>query len=159
MDIEDHTITEAARHGGNHSIRITKQGKMRHWVKHALDFFQDNPENEISLYTSPTDASASTLPKLISVVEIIKREYLTSLGLSSTNLTGLHQHNQLLYEEQSEAVDGDQRFVPYMKITLSIKPLSDLDETTTYQTPEKRRLSKATKARIRKKEKEKGQEA
>ncbi|KAH7922500.1 hypothetical protein BV22DRAFT_990737, partial [Leucogyrophana mollusca] len=181
------------------SIRITKQGKMRNWVKHALNFFQvwghlccdiyrlhefwqDNPGKLLTLQTSSSDVTTSALPRLISVVEIIKREYLKNLVLSTSNLSGLHQYNRLLCEERLEdhgedradalpmALEGrnqcvvdawddmmhpKQSFAPCLKITLSVKPLpGKLEKGMTYQSPEMRRLSKTAKARIRKKEKE-----
>lgn len=56
------------------------------------------------LYTSPSDVSTSTIPRLISVVEIVKREYLKG------SMTGLHQFNQLLFEDQCPVpVEGENR--------------------------------------------------
>ena len=57
--------------------------------------------------------SIMTIPKLVSVAEIIKREYLKSLPTDEAEkntLTGLHQYNELgtLPEEPSgEAVDPE----------------------------------------------------
>jgi hypothetical protein len=42
--------------------------------------------------TAPPKVSTDTIPKLISVAEIIKREYLKSCN---TRSTGLHQYNQV----------------------------------------------------------------
>lgn len=56
------------------------------------------------LYTSPSDVSTSAIPRLISVVEIVKREYLKG------SMTGLHQFNQLLFEDRCQVpVEGENR--------------------------------------------------
>ncbi|KAL4066790.1 hypothetical protein V8B97DRAFT_1948938 [Scleroderma yunnanense] len=148
------------------SIRITRHGKIRLWVKKALEFFQANPEEPLVLYSSPSDVSTSTIPRLISVVEIVKREYLKG------SATGLHQFNQLLFEDRSQVpVDGEERssalllalegsshpkqkLAPYMKVTLSAKALPDRPhERETYQSAAVRRLSKSAKARLKKRAK------
>jgi hypothetical protein len=51
--------------------------------------------------------TASTVPRLISVVEIIKREYLKKLELEhSSTLLGLHQYNEIgTLEEELRAPD------------------------------------------------------
>jgi len=167
--------TTAYTHGTDmeHTIRITRQGKLRVWVKKALDFFQAYPDKPLVLYSSPVDVTTSTIPRLVSVVEIIKREYLKGLDISAGNLFGLHQYNQLLFEQQEEnsvedgenrrdaillALDGHshvkQRIAPHMKITLSTKAIPDRHEKReTYQTPAMRRLSKAAKARMKRRAK------
>ncbi|KAG2145226.1 hypothetical protein DEU56DRAFT_789536 [Suillus clintonianus] len=153
------------------SIRITRQGKIRHWVKHGLDFFQENLDKPLTLQTSPADVTQSTIPRLISVVEILKREYLKTLDVSSGQLTGLHQYNELQWERRGEIpAEGEDRassiaralegknhpkltLTPYMKVTLCTKALEGMHEKkdVTYQTPQTRRLSKNTKARLKKK--------
>lgn len=56
------------------------------------------------LYTGASDVSTSTIPRLISVVEIVKREYLKGSTI------GLHQFNQLLFEDRSQVpVEGENR--------------------------------------------------
>lgn len=47
--------------------------------------------------------STSAIPRLISVVEIIKREYLNTSEM--TVLSGLHQYNEISYLEQGELSD------------------------------------------------------
>jgi hypothetical protein len=43
-------------------------------------------------------------------VEIIKREYLKTLDVSSGQLTGLHQYNELLWEERGGIpIEGEDR--------------------------------------------------
>ncbi|KAG1796674.1 uncharacterized protein HD556DRAFT_1359280 [Suillus plorans] len=153
------------------SIRITRQGKIRCWVKHGLDFFQENPDKPLTLHTSPADVAQSTIPRLISVVEILKREYLKTLDVSAGQLTGLHQYNVLQWEQRGEiAAEGEDRastiaralegkkhpkltLAPYMKVTLCRKALAGMHDMT-YQTPQIRRLSKTTKARVKKKAKQ-----
>ncbi|CAL1710733.1 unnamed protein product [Somion occarium] len=107
-----------------HDMRITQHGKMNAWVEFALDFLHQNPETGITLHTlpapkrqTPTEPaveqppepkdssqakpdrmppSMSTIPRLISVAEIIKREYLKTLSSDDAQegvLTGLHQYN------------------------------------------------------------------
>lgn len=156
------------------SIRITRQGKIRCWVKHGLEFFQENPDKPLTLHTSPADVAQSTIPRLISVVEILKREYLKTLDVWAGLQTGLHQYNELQWEQRGEiAAEGEDRattieralegkkhpkltLAPYMKVTLCRKALPGMHEKkeATYQTPQTRRLSKTTKARLKKKAKQ-----
>ncbi|EGN99036.1 hypothetical protein SERLA73DRAFT_181813 [Serpula lacrymans var. lacrymans S7.3] len=138
------------------TIRITRQGKIRYWVNFALEFFEKNPEDALMLYTPP---GSLVMPRLITVVEIIKREYMKILDISSS-LSGLHQYNRLGYVEDAERGDDEERLQPYMKITLSRRALpGSADQSVTYQTPAMRRLSRTTKARMRKRQKgEAGQE-
>ncbi|KAI6155340.1 hypothetical protein BKA82DRAFT_991732 [Pisolithus tinctorius] len=165
MDVEQAAIQATVPDDGadtTFSIRVTRHGKIRVWVKKALEFFQVNPETPLVLYSGPSDASASAIPKLISVVEIIKRQYLEG------HLVGLHQFNQLLFEERSQVpVEGEnrasalllalegsshpkQKLAPYMKITLCTKSVPERHgERETYQTPNVRKLSKAAKAKMR----------
>lgn len=129
MDIE--RATEPAATSGEeastpNSIRITRHGKFRDWVKKALDFFevrfaahfetlyptlaQNQPDRPLVLYSSPADVSTSTIPRLVSVVEIIKREYLKGRDVSTGDVSGLHQYNQLLFEQQGKIpVEGEER--------------------------------------------------
>ncbi|KAJ7800379.1 hypothetical protein B0H14DRAFT_3490773 [Mycena olivaceomarginata] len=126
--------------------------------------------------------TASTVPRLISVVEIIKREYLKKLELEhSSTLLGLHQYNEIgtLEEElrapeppscysacRRGAVSGDRRSAagddttkqtPFMRITLSRVELPGL-AAATYQPPVARKVSKSAKARAKRREKKKGAE-
>ena len=51
--------------------------------------------------------STTTIPRLISVVEIIKREYLKTLEITHSRvLSGLYQYNEIGYLEQYESQDG-----------------------------------------------------
>jgi hypothetical protein len=64
----------------------------------------------LTLHTSPADVAQSTIPRLISVVEILKREYLKTLNVSAGQLTGLHQYNELQWEQRGEVpVEGEDR--------------------------------------------------
>ncbi|KAG7091088.1 hypothetical protein E1B28_010143 [Marasmius oreades] len=147
-----------------HSVRITSGGKIKSWVKFALEFFEkeENSNKPLVFHTLPSTTSSSeqdpsasnppvntsnvvnTIPRLVSVVEIIKREYIKLLELKhSTRLIGLHQYNQIgiledlgIIEaspaegtedmqrqlELSMALEGKnfpkQKQTPYMKITL-----------------------------------------
>ncbi|KAI6042452.1 hypothetical protein EDC04DRAFT_2564066 [Pisolithus marmoratus] len=122
-------------HQATLSVRVTRQGKFRVWVKKALEFLQANPESPLVLYSSPSEVSASAIPKLISVVEIIKREYLKE------HLVGLHQFNQLLFEERSRVpLEGESR---------ASAVLLALEGSSKYQPPNVRKLSRAAKARMR----------
>ncbi|TFK41708.1 hypothetical protein BDQ12DRAFT_646303 [Crucibulum laeve] len=132
--------------------------------------------------TNTHSQSTSTSPKLISVVEIIKREFMKSLEAKhSSRLEGLHQYNQIGYLEELERKDGTvtvngdsgeenrarnvikalegrnhvkQKQTPYMKIILSMKELPELVQSgATYQSPSKRKLSKSARARAKKREK------
>ena len=129
MDVERVTESAAASSeeaGIPDSIRITRHGKLRVWIKKALDFFevrsiahetatrptlaQSHPDSPLVLYSAPADVSASTIARLVSVVEIIKREYLKGRDVSSGDASGLHQYNQLLFEQQGRIpVEGEDR--------------------------------------------------
>jgi len=61
------------------------------------------------LQTTPADVTQSTIPRLISVVEILKREYLKTLDISSGKATGLHQYNELLWKRGETANEGEDR--------------------------------------------------
>ncbi|TFY53647.1 hypothetical protein EVJ58_g9338 [Rhodofomes roseus] len=118
--------------------------------------------------------SMTTIPRLISVVEIVKREHLKTLdpALSQAGkLSGLHQYNEIGELEPEEPEDAlspeeerqraitlalsskrQQHKVAYMKVTLSRKELPDLVPTgATYQQPEIRALSKSARTRLKRK--------
>lgn len=149
-------------------IRITRHGKIRLWVKKALELIKAHPEEPLVLYSTPSDVSTSCIPRLISVVEIVKREYLKGLGVG----VGLQQYNQLLFEDRSQIpIDGENRpdalrlalegsscpkqnLAPFMRVTLSTRLIPERPNAReTYQTPSVRRLSKTAKARLRKRTK------
>ncbi|KAF9790273.1 hypothetical protein BJ322DRAFT_980114, partial [Thelephora terrestris] len=89
-----------------HPVRITTHGKIKTWVQFALDFLdfsQENEDRSLTLHTfpppgTPPDAkvSTATIPRLITVVEIIKREHLERLKeRRSSSLVGVHQYNEV----------------------------------------------------------------
>ncbi|KAJ7634584.1 hypothetical protein FB45DRAFT_789813 [Roridomyces roridus] len=192
-----------------HLIRISNHGKITVWVAHALDFLDKHEDIPIVLHTLPAPSksdlpsenpdaaptkpanppsfahTASTVPRLISVVEIIKREYVKKLDLEhSSILTGLHQYNEIgtleelglvapVADDQQDAetrrsqeimaaLQGKSQQVvktkqtPFMKITLSRTKLTDLDGAT-YQAPLMRKISKSAKQRARRREKKTGE--
>ncbi|KAI9570659.1 hypothetical protein HD554DRAFT_2018247 [Boletus coccyginus] len=129
-------------------------GKLRFWVKKALDFFESHPSRPLVLYSAPADVSASTIARLVSVVEIIKREYLKGRDVSTGDASGLHQYNQLLFEERGRIPS----FAPHMKITLSTKAITGSHEKReTHQAPAIRRMSRTAKARMRKRLRKQGE--
>ncbi|KZV90837.1 hypothetical protein EXIGLDRAFT_730638 [Exidia glandulosa HHB12029] len=109
--------------------------------------------------------STDSVPRLLSVVEIIQREYLESRKIGQS---GLHQYNEIgtLEDEglapATEHVDpldaalrGKNftkiRVTPFMRITLCTRPVPELvDKGSTYQgEPPVRKKSKAAKSRER----------
>jgi len=116
--------------------------------------------------------STITIPRLISVVEIIKREYLAAMNTNrSPELVGLYQYNEGEEDAEdrrkmiTEALIGTKNVriarSPYMKVTLCRKELVGMKAgRATAQAPLKRRLSKSAKERLKKrlrKEKENDQ--
>ncbi|KAF8231193.1 hypothetical protein L208DRAFT_1399323 [Tricholoma matsutake] len=118
--------------------------------------------------------ATTTITRLISVAEIIKREYVKVLqSKRSLRLEGLHQYNEIgcledlgsdrggdkdertRADEIVQALSGrnhvKQKQTPYMKITLSESPLPELvTKGATYQPPTVRKLGKSAKARAKK---------
>ncbi|KAF5384693.1 hypothetical protein D9757_006240 [Collybiopsis confluens] len=189
------------------SIRITRTGKMTHWITYALKCLEEEEKRPIIVHTLPRyskDPAGSneslerpdpsknaskiansliTTPRLISVIEIIKREYLNSLDKKrSTRVIGLHQYNEIGSLEELSPVDSpaqateeqrmekiamalegknfpQQRQSPYMKITLSVDELPQLvKKGATYQKPLRRTLSRAAKKRVKADQKKLAQE-
>lgn len=161
---------------GTHPVRITTHGKIKTWVKFALDFLDENEEGSLTFHTLPppgTPASAktsvTTIPRLITVVEIIKREHLERLkARRSSSIAGVHQYNEVSALQDlhsscvpspgvTELLSGSNVQVKktvFMKVTLSRKKLQHLvDRGATYQPPLFRTLSKSAKARARRKQK------
>lgn len=65
-------------------------------VLKTQDVSKDTNAKERSISPSTT-----TIPRLISVVEIVKREYLKTLEITHSRvLSGLHQYNEIGYLEQ-----------------------------------------------------------
>ncbi|KAG6877564.1 hypothetical protein C0993_006061 [Termitomyces sp. T159_Od127] len=174
---------------GAHMVRITDNGKIRNWVSFALEFLFleasvlcTNEDRAIVFHTLPAPTAegargpgdaprrlskaTTAVPRLLSVVEIVKREFLKSLEAKrSPRLAGLHQYNEIGCVET--AVDEDRaaeirralsgsnhvkiQRTPYMKVTLSLKTLPELAESgATYQPPTLRKLSKSAKQRMKK---------
>ncbi|KAI0297294.1 hypothetical protein B0F90DRAFT_1561900, partial [Multifurca ochricompacta] len=124
--------------------------------------------------------STATIPRLISVVEIIKREYLGAMNAKRTpDLLGLYQYNEIgsledcveekekEKEKEKEVSEADRMEMiakalagtenvmmkrsAYMKITLCRKELSNMkSREVTAQAPLKRKLSKSAKVRLKK---------
>ncbi|KAG8873325.1 hypothetical protein FRB97_006831 [Tulasnella sp. 331] len=195
-----------------HVMRITSHQKERVFIAFALKFLQDNPSRPLVLHTRKSEilpiakaaaskkdtgtaeSDASRLgklgrqcthltPRLISIVEIIKRELPKTLRNASTGANGdrdagkLHQYNQVLCLEDEEeeapvdqedttesrlqmAVNGENHLkvkrTPYMKITLSRAPVPALEVSkATYQAPIWWKPNKAQKAREKKRAKKK----
>jgi len=167
MDVDQPELAAASSEeaGTPDSIRITRHGKLRVWIKKALDFFESHPDKPLVLYSAPADVSASTIARLVSVVEIIQREYLKGRDVSAGDASGLHQYNQLLFEQKDRipvegedrgdalhlALDGHshvkQSFAPHMKITLSTTAIARSHETR----------DTAAKARMRKRARKQGE--
>jgi len=159
-----------------HPVRITTHGKIKTWVQFALDFLDENEERSLTFHTLPLpgtppggkpSTATATIPRLISVVEIVKREHLERLkARRSSSLAGVHQYNEIgaLQDlpssrapspDVTEMLSGSNvriKKTVFMKVTLSRKKLQHLvDRGATYQPPLVRTLSKSAKARARNK--------
>ncbi|RPD54294.1 hypothetical protein L226DRAFT_555248 [Lentinus tigrinus ALCF2SS1-7] len=187
-----------------HEIRITNHGKINNWVSFALEHLQKYEDRPLVLHTLPAPKantpatgeqtatavaekkagsglhpSMATIPRLVSVVEIIKREYLKTLDpalAESGSLSGLHQYNEVGdlaeagYEESegsgraeqdrqeslARALQGrnhvQQKKIAFMRVTLARKQIPALAaHGATYQSPAVRKLNKNVRARLRKK--------
>jgi len=177
-------------------IRITNHGKIQTWVTFALEFLKENGSKPLVLHTLPASKptteeplaepiapsmeptphiitgkcnSTSTIPRLITVAEIIKREYLKTLKPSSSTISGLHQYNEIRYlEAVDDMVDSErgatalalalggknhliQKHSPFMRITLckTTMPLL-IEQGATYQQPAVRKISKSAHRRMKK---------
>ncbi|KAF7978848.1 hypothetical protein HWV62_44659 [Athelia sp. TMB] len=118
-----------------YEVRVTTHGKMHGWVEFSLKHLQDS-DIPLRLHTLPAPShkekpsghdapadlvpetkdrmpdSTTTIPRLISVVEIIKREYLKTLSLKeSRSLTGLHQYNEIGVLDSSTAPEDRDQMV------------------------------------------------
>ncbi|KAG9124874.1 hypothetical protein FRC07_009921 [Ceratobasidium sp. 392] len=183
-----------------HSMRIAAHGKISGLVTFALKFLKENPTRPLVLHTLPhkhgvtqqergssatepvakkrkITASTNDIPRLISVVEIIKREFKDA---------PLHQYNELGCLDEPAAEGAGARVVvpnepgeerqealqnvlqgkdhipiqrtPYMKITLSKVTLPELSTAgATYQSPVPKKVSRSVKARRRRRAKEKNE--
>ncbi|KAI0794855.1 hypothetical protein C8Q75DRAFT_747748 [Abortiporus biennis] len=186
-----------------HEMRITTHGKINSFVSFALDFLQKNPTKTLTLHTLPSTTThpssspstneqgtqatkdsftsvTSSIPRLVSTVEIIKREYLKIQDISTAEngaIHGLNQYNELgnleditdtvhvgpqREDEERErmnkivaALKGknhlQQKKIPYMKITLCRQEVARFKgKKISHQSPSIRRLSKSTKTRLKK---------
>ncbi|TBU25179.1 hypothetical protein BD311DRAFT_728165 [Dichomitus squalens] len=128
--------------------------------------------------TNGLHPTMSTIPRLISVVEIIKREYLKTLDPTLArqgSLSGLHQYNEIGSLEEEGLLEGSgndeqdrqeallqalsgrnhlkQKRTAFMRVTLCRKEAPDLVRRgATYQQPAVRKLTKSTRARLKKKQ-------
>ncbi|KAI5831649.1 hypothetical protein K523DRAFT_300019 [Schizophyllum commune Tattone D] len=164
---ESSTSAESTKTPG--TVRVTSSGKIRYYVAYALERLQEAPSEPLILRVDSTVA----MSRLISVAEIVKREYLTELDKKkSTRLDGLHQYNFIGYTDGAlssdkgkgkekevsrpeailDALSGSkyivQRQLPWMSITLSIEPLTG--QAGSYQQPLPRNLTKSAKTRAKK---------
>ena len=109
------------------------------YVRPTMNSSQNDSEIPLSLHTLPnysnksTEAvnpqkiekerglspSTTTIPRLLSVVEIIKREYLATLG--STSLRGLHQYNEIGCFDQDKSTAKDARTQTTLAVALEGK--------------------------------------
>ncbi|KAL1685540.1 hypothetical protein GGG16DRAFT_66087, partial [Schizophyllum commune] len=163
---ESSTSAESTKTPG--TVRVTSSGKIRYYVAYALERLQEAPSEPLILRVDSTVA----MSRLISVAEIVKREYLTELDKKkSTRLNGLHQYNFIGYTDGAlssdkgkgkekevsrpeailDALSGSkyivQRQLPWMSITLSIEPLTG--QAGSYQQPLPRNLTKSAKTRAK----------
>jgi len=161
-----------------HPIRITTHGKLKAWVQFALDFLDENEDRSLTFHTLPppetspsAKTSTTTIPRLITVVEIVKREHLERLKAArNPSLVGVHQHNEVgaLQDlpsprtpspspDVTQLLSGSNvqiKKTVFMKVTLSRKKLQHLiDRGATYQPPLVRTISKSAKARARRRQK------
>ncbi|KAG9005067.1 hypothetical protein FRB93_009936 [Tulasnella sp. JGI-2019a] len=194
-----------------HSMLITAHQKDRVFIAFALRFFQENPQRPLVLHTRKAEPSREAkaasdvqedleisksntakgrdlgysctrlTPKLITIVEIIKRELPIALKRTSMETGGtrdvgkLHQYNEVLCLEDEEgqepevgeegsesrlqmAVNGKNHLkikrTPYMKITLCRSPVPAFEHgRATYQAPIQWKPNKAQKTREKKRAK------
>ncbi|KAH6903919.1 hypothetical protein BKA70DRAFT_1566264 [Coprinopsis sp. MPI-PUGE-AT-0042] len=92
-------------------IRITSHGKIKTFVSSALNHLQKSGTIPVVLHTLPSSqtqapktgesstklpASVAVVPRLLTVVEIIKREFMKRLAEEkSARMKGLHQYNEV----------------------------------------------------------------
>ncbi|KAH6902544.1 hypothetical protein BKA70DRAFT_1157014 [Coprinopsis sp. MPI-PUGE-AT-0042] len=106
-------------------IRITSHGKIKTFVSSALNHLQKSGTIPVVLHTLPSSqtqapktgesltklpTSVAVVPRLLTVVEIIKREFMKRLAEEkSARMKGLHQYNEvgILEDLPVEEEDGD----------------------------------------------------
>ncbi|BEI84124.1 hypothetical protein CcaverHIS002_0407280 [Cutaneotrichosporon cavernicola] len=125
-----------------HRIRITTSGKTAPLALEALTFLKNNPTRPLVLHTIPLEPSTkpglhpATLaaPRLVSLVEKVKREYIASLspkkekqGLWQYTETGLVVPAETERPSLERVLSGKTKpkmtHRPYLEITLSTQPL------------------------------------
>jgi len=150
--------------------------------QHAADEQKKGSDNgkELEKVASKHQPSVSNIPRLISVVEIIKREYLRDLPQSLTK-AGLYQYNRIGSLEEADAkqeannlpteADRAQEILmalsgsnnlkiqktPYLQILLSVKPPEGFDKTWSHQEPLTQKLSRSSRYRFNKRQKKGGE--
>ncbi|KAH9057890.1 hypothetical protein EDB87DRAFT_976409 [Lactarius vividus] len=161
-----HTLP-ATNNGGSVKIRRT-----------GVDT-DDNGESNIAMKDKKgLSPSTIAIPRLITVAEIIKREYLLAMDAKRLpDLVGLYQYNEMgciengveneVDEETVEDAEDRMKMLaealagrnikiertPYMRITLCRKELAGMkNRDTTAQAPLKRKLSKSARGRLRKRQ-------
>ncbi|TRM67167.1 hypothetical protein BD626DRAFT_484959 [Schizophyllum amplum] len=74
------------------TVRITSSGKLKGYIAYALARLHDHPTEPLVLRTD----AAAAIPRLVTVAEIVKREFLAQLDVDkSPRLEGLHQWNTI----------------------------------------------------------------
>ncbi|CAE6427302.1 unnamed protein product [Rhizoctonia solani] len=187
--------TPATNDTNPHSMRIASHGKISLTVAFALNFLKENPTRPLVLHTLPHKSGADTeeaetpepgakerkiepsttnVARLISVVEIIKREFKEG---------SLHQYNEIGCFGTPDSRDGRpgagvpsepgaerqaalQKITegknylpihrtPYMKITLSLAKLPESQvQNSTYQPPIVKKQSRGPRKRSRRRAKQ-----
>ncbi|KAH7341848.1 hypothetical protein B0J17DRAFT_648174 [Rhizoctonia solani] len=177
-----------------HFMRIASHGKISLIVAFALKFLKENPTRPLVVHTLPhksgtgteekeasepdakkrkIEPSTTNVTRLISVVEIIKREFKEG---------SLHQYNEIGCVDTPDSLDGGPgagvpsepgaerqaalqkvaegknhlpiRRTPYMKITLSLGELPESQvPNSTYQPPIVKKQSRGTRKRSRRRAK------
>ncbi|CAG8490024.1 10904_t:CDS:2 [Acaulospora morrowiae] len=136
--------TSSIKETKEHSLRITRSGKIRNYVEQGLNAFKNKISDETSSITLILSGKGSAITKTVSIVEIIKRK------MNGT----LHQYNQIGrtfvrikgesgedvedeemedYEEDKNETSGEGASRPTITIHLSTKPILHLESYAGYQ--------------------------
>ncbi|KAF8518470.1 hypothetical protein JB92DRAFT_2902653, partial [Gautieria morchelliformis] len=189
-----------------HEMRITDHGKIHSFVSFGLKFLQENPQRPLVLHTFPFAKDSSvprqnpetqarkiakptaSIPRLVSVVEIIKREYAKWAStreaadegpVDDSWRLGLHQYNELAAledigivelqepapddaEQLRQALEGKNflklKFTPHLKVTLSVSTQPQLEEKGATHQPPPP-IKRSKSARARERKRQKKREA